>query len=102
MLTEITDNQKALFREFDTGQAVVLDSDGHVLRQLVKFQRKNGRTRFDLPVACIYQYKKEAVAACRSMGFPLDHVVSGENLASSFWFVQYDFRSDYAIACWDV
>lgn len=93
-----------MLREFDNGMAVTLDGAGNVLRQLVSFKiGLKGRTYFSNPkVALMYAYKKEAVAACKAMGWPLDRVCRGENLASSFWFIRNDYRDKYALACWDV
>lgn len=92
-----------LFREFSDGRAVVLDAEGKVLWQLVRFARlPSGKTKFACHFApLIYATKKEATAAARSMGFPLDHVERGRSLIGRFWFVRYDFRGQYALACWD-
>jgi len=93
----------SLFREFDGGQAVVVDGNGKMLRQLVKFKTtKSGKTLFAKPrLALTFDYKKQAVNACKSMHWPVDHITHGRDIVSGFWFVRYDFRSEYALACWD-
>ena len=94
-----------MIREFpEQGMAVIIDQNNNeVLRQLVQFKKGyKGRTVFTQPeLVLTYQYKKDAINACRKMGFPLDHVVCGENIIGQFWFIQYDFRYNYAIACWE-
>ena len=93
-----------MIREFDNGMAVIQDASGDVLRQLVKFSRtKRGHTVFAQPgLALVFAYKKDAVTACRSMHWPQDRIERGENLASSFCFIRYDFRDNYALAVWEV
>ena len=93
-----------MLREFkEVGKAVIVDASGKTVRQLVEFYTKNGRTYFKHPTeALTYCYKKQAIAACKSMGWPLDRVMMGRNMVSSFWFIRNDFRDNYALACWEV
>jgi hypothetical protein len=93
-----------MLREFEEqGMAVYLDEKGNVIRQLVSFYTKRGKTYFKNPsMALTYCYKKEAMSACKSMGWPLDRVTRGRNMVSSFWFIRHDFRDNYALACWEI
>jgi hypothetical protein len=96
-------NDPSLLREFDTGQAVVVDSDRTPLQQLVKF-RKTSRGHIEFAVsdiALVFSSKKEAINLCRNRHWPQYLVTRGSNLASDFWFVQYAPFSDYALACWE-
>ena len=91
-------------RALDSGRAVVLDDDGTVLRQLVSFSRtKTGKTSFSENYWCALTYpsRKLAVAACRSMHWPQDHIEKGRSLMGDFWFVRNDFRDHYALAAWE-
>ena len=92
-----------LFREFpEQGLAVVLDGSGNVLRQLVAFERlPSGRTKFrDYSAPLCYPTKIRAKAAARQMGFPVANVTKGQSLIGDFYFIKYDPRYDYALACW--
>ena len=94
----------SLLREFDTGQAVVVDGDGTPLQQLVKFRRTpRGHVEFAVSdIALVFPSKKAAIHFCRNRHWSQHLVERGRNLASDFWFVQYAPFSDYALACWDV
>lgn len=91
------------FKEYSNGLAVVLDSNGSVIRQLVSYKtHKNGTTSFLCTGAALtYPTKKMAVHFCKKMGWPIKYVVSGESLGGRFWFIQYREFSNYALASWE-
>lgn len=91
-----------MLREFETGQAVVEDADGTVLRQLEKPEKtKLGTMKFNHIIT--YQLKSDATKYAKIMGFPGNHV---EKMVTRFGFevyaVRWDWRYPYYIACWEV
>jgi len=93
-----------MLKEFDNGQAVVVDGAGNVLWQLVAIKKtRSGKTDFAVRgLADTYPTKKQAAHAARLMGVNLANVTEGHNIVSIFWYIKYDPRYEYAHACWEV
>lgn len=91
-----------LFKDLGDGLAVVTDSDGRVIRQLVTYTKKpNGTTRFGGfgGEVMAYATRKQAHAAADRMGWPKRCVREGRTHLETFYFLTYD--GTYALACWD-
>lgn len=91
-----------MIREFDTGQAVVLNGDGKVLWQLEE-PRLTPSGKWKYAHILVYHAKGDAERMARKMGFPTHHVtrVHGR-LGFDGWTIKYDARFPYYLACWEV
>lgn len=93
-----------LFREYpETNQAVVLDGQGNLLRQLEKPVITKRGTWRELGNILTYPTKKEAQKCAKIMGVP-QNMVEQIKAPMGFlpWAIRYDFRTNYYYACWDV
>jgi hypothetical protein len=90
-----------MLKEFESGQAVVIDGDGKVLWQLERPEKTvTGKWKFRHILS--FPTKREAENKAKGLGFPAASVCKYPGrLGFIGYAIQWDPRWPYYLACWE-